>query len=144
MKKRDAGHIHVACAIIERNGTVLAAQRKGGAKMALKWEFPGGKIEEGEDPETCLKRELIEEMGVHIAIDHPLDPMTHQYSLFAVTLYPFVCNILSGEIMLHEHAAILWLSPEELFSLDWAEADIPLIKQYLKSRRVFHDTLPQG
>ncbi|MCX5813968.1 MAG: (deoxy)nucleoside triphosphate pyrophosphohydrolase [Proteobacteria bacterium] len=135
MERRGIGHIHVACAIIERNGTVLAAQRKEGMRMALKWEFPGGKIEAEENPEACLKRELIEEMGIYIAIGHPLDPMTYQYSSFMVTLYPFVCTILSGGITLHEHADVVWLPPEELLSQDWAEADVPLIKQYLKSRQ---------
>ena len=135
MKKGTADHIHVACAIIERDGLVLAAQRKEGMRLALKWEFPGGKIDPGESPETCLKRELIEEMGVEIDLDHPLDPVTHQYSFFAVTLYPFVCAIRSGDITLHEHAAIRWLPPEELLSLDWAEADIPLIGHYLQSRK---------
>ena len=128
-------HIHVACAIIERDGLILAAQRKEGMRLALKWEFPGGKIDLGESPEECLKRELIEEMGIHISIDRPLDPVTHQYSFFTVTLYPFLCTILSGDITLHEHAAMKWLPPEELLSLDWAEADIPLIEHYIQSRR---------
>jgi 8-oxo-dGTP diphosphatase len=135
MKKGIADHIHVACAIIERDGLVLAAQRKEGMRLALKWEFPGGKIDPGESPEECLKRELIEEMGVEIDLGRPLDPVTHQYSFFAVTLYPFVCTIHSGDITLHEHAAIRWLPPEELLSLDWAEADIPLIEHYLQSRK---------
>ena len=133
MRKESANHIHVACAIIERDGFILAAQRKEG-RLALKWEFPGGKIDSGESPETCLKRELVEEMGVEIDVSRSLDPVTHQYSFFTVTLYPFVCTIRSGEIDLREHAAIKWLPPEELLSLDWAEADIPLIKHYLELR----------
>jgi 8-oxo-dGTP diphosphatase len=127
----DSNHIHVACAIIERDGLVLAAQRKEGMRLALKWEFPGGKIDPGESPEACLRRELVEEMGVEIDIIRPLAPVTHQYSFFTVTLYPFVCTIRSGEIFLHEHAAIEWLPPENLLSLDWAEADIPLIEDYV-------------
>jgi 8-oxo-dGTP diphosphatase len=136
MKERNAGHIHVACAIIERDGLVLATQRKEGMRMALKWEFPGGKIDPGESPEECMRRELVEELGITVAVDRPLDPVTHHYSFFTVTLYPFVCTILSGEITLHEHAAVLWLSPEALPSLDWAEADIPLIGDYVALRQV--------
>jgi 8-oxo-dGTP diphosphatase len=136
LREEAIGHIHVACAIIEHNGLVLAAQRKEGMKLPLKWEFPGGKIEVGESPEGCLKRELVEEMGLHVAIDCPLDSVTHRYSFFTVTLYPFVCTILSGEIALHEHAAILWLPPEKLSSLDWAAADITVIENYLQSRPV--------
>jgi 8-oxo-dGTP diphosphatase len=135
MKESDVNHIHVACAIIERDGLILAAQRKEGMRLALKWEFPGGKIDPGENPEACLKRELIEEMGIQVSVDRQLDPVTHQYSFFTVTLYPFVCTILSGEITLYEHAAIKWLPPEEILSLDWAEADIPLIKHYLGARK---------
>jgi 8-oxo-dGTP diphosphatase len=135
-KERNGEHIHVACAIIEHDGLVLAAQRKEGMRMALKWEFPGGKIDPGESPEECVKRELVEELGVTVTADRPLDPVTHRYSFFTVTLYPFVCTILSGEITLHEHAAILWLPPDALPSLDWAEADIPLIDDYVASRRV--------
>jgi 8-oxo-dGTP diphosphatase len=131
----DSDYIHVACAIIERDALVLAAQRKEGMRLALKWEFPGGKIDPGESPEACLKRELIEEMGVEIDLVRPLDPVTHQYSFFTVTLYPFVCTIRSGEIVLREHAAIKWLPPDELLWLDWAEADIPLIERYLQTRK---------
>ena len=127
-------HIHVACAIIERDGLVLAAQRKEGMRLAMKWEFPGGKIEAGESPEQCLRRELIEELDIHVAIERQLDKVTHSYPFFVVTLYPFVCTIVSGEPAMHEHSAFLWLSPEKLLPLDWAEADVPLIRCYLRSR----------
>jgi 8-oxo-dGTP diphosphatase len=138
MKKDAIRHIHVACAIIERDGRVLAAQRKEGSTMALKWEFPGGKLEPGESPESCLRRELVEEMGIHVDIVHGIGPLTHRYPFFTVTLYPFVCTIFSGQIVMHEHAAISWLAPEELFSLDWAEADIPVIESYLLLRESRH------
>lgn len=100
--------------------------------MPLKWEFPGGKIDEGENPEECLKRELIEELGVEISIGEPLPVRTHHYPLFTVTLYPFICEIVSGEITLHEHSAMVWLAREELHKLDWAEADWPVIDEYQK------------
>ncbi|MCM2357268.1 MAG: (deoxy)nucleoside triphosphate pyrophosphohydrolase [Geobacteraceae bacterium] len=124
-------HIHVTCAIIEKEGMVLAAQRSATMSMPLKWEFPGGKIDPGESPDLCLRRELMEEMGISISIGRELSPNTHQYPTFTVTLYPFVCAIQSGEITLHEHAAITWLPPQELHLLDWAEADIPVIESYL-------------
>jgi 8-oxo-dGTP diphosphatase len=122
--------IHVACAIIELDGLVLAAQRSDTMSLPLKWEFPGGKLEPGESPEECLKRELREEMSVEIAVGRPLPPVTHSYCSFTVTLYPFICAIASGEITLHEHAAITWLPPEDLHTLDWAEADWPVIESY--------------
>ncbi|MEJ2684411.1 MAG: (deoxy)nucleoside triphosphate pyrophosphohydrolase [Candidatus Sulfobium sp.] len=124
-------HIHVACAIIKENGKVLATQRSAAMSMPLKWEFPGGKIEVGESPEECLLRELREEIGIAVRIGLALPPHTHKYSSFIVTLYPFACKISSGEIVLHEHAAIIWLPPEELYTLDWAEADLPVIELYL-------------
>lgn len=123
--------IHVACAIIEHNGLVLAAQRSASMSLPLKWEFPGGKIDPGESPEQCLKRELMEELGITISVGPALKPATYSYPAFTVTLYPFVCAIETGEITLHEHAAIAWLPPEELFSLDWAEADGPILAEYV-------------
>ena len=124
-------HIQVSCAIIEKNGLVLAVQRSALMKLPLKWEFPGGKIEPGETAEECLKRELMEELGVIVDIKGCLGFHTHSYPEFTVTLHPFICAILSGEIILHEHAAAEWLPSESLCSLDWAEADLPVIDGYL-------------
>jgi 8-oxo-dGTP diphosphatase len=124
-------HIHVTCAIIERDGFVLAAQRSAMMSLPLKWEFPGGKIYHGELPEECLRREIAEEMNIKVAIGNSLPPATHNYPTFSITLYPFVCSIESGEIALAEHAAIAWLMPDQLHALDWAEADIPVVESYL-------------
>ncbi len=123
-------HIHVACAIIERDGLVLAAQRSAAMILPLKWEFPGGKIDPGESPQDCLKRELVEEMGVCINIVKSLSLTTHHYPTFTVTLYPYICCIASGGIVLHEHSAIDWLLPADLLRLDWAEADGPVVEEY--------------
>jgi len=123
-------HIHVACALIERGGLVLAAQRSAVMSIPLKWEFPGGKLEAGESAEECLQRELVEEMGITIAVGRPLPLHTHSYETFTVTLYPFVCSMGSDAITLHEHAAIAWLPPGELQTLDWAEADWPVLEAY--------------
>jgi 8-oxo-dGTP diphosphatase len=130
MGKLNAPHIHVACAIIERDGLVLAAQRSAAMALPLKWEFPGGKIDAGESPEECLRREIVEELGMQVRVGKPLAPSTHRYPAFTVTLYPFVCSLEAGEPTLHEHAAVAWLRPEELPTLDWAEADLPVIDAY--------------
>jgi len=124
-------HLHVTCAIIERDGLVLAAQRSAAMSLPLKWEFPGGKIDSGETAEECLKRELVEEMGVRVRVGDALPESTHRYPTFTVTLYPFVCSIEAGEIVLHEHAAVSWLPAGELHTLDWAEADLPVIESYI-------------
>lgn len=99
--------------------------------LPRKWEFPGGKIEAGESPEECLHRELREEMEVSVEIGRELLPRTHHYADFTVTLYPFVCRLMTTEMVLREHEAICWLAPEALFNLDWAEADLPVLKDYL-------------
>jgi 8-oxo-dGTP diphosphatase len=126
-------HIHVACAIIEHKGLVLAVRRGPEMIMPLKWEFPGGKIKPDESAEACVRREVAEELGLQIAIDRKLPPSTHKYPRFTVTLYPFVCSIEGGEIFLHEHGAAAWLKAEELLTLDWAEADVPIIRAYCAS-----------
>ncbi len=125
--------IQVACAIIENGGKVLSTQRGESMSLPLKWEFPGGKTNNGESPEECLKRELSEELGIEVAVSLSLPPVTHHYPAFTVTLYPFICTIVAGEITLHEHAAIAWLPPGELHTLDWAEADLPVIEIYRKT-----------
>lgn len=100
--------------------------------LPLKWEFPGGKIETGESPEECLHRELREEMAISVEIGRELLPRTHHYPDFTVTLYPFVCQLTTAVIELREHAAICWLAPAEVMSLDWAAADLPVIADYLE------------
>ena len=132
-------NIQVACAIIEHNGRVLAAQRSEFMSLPLKWEFPGGKIDDGENPEECLIRELTEELNINVAVEFLLPPVNHDYTNFFVMLHPFICTIVSGKIILHEHKAIVWLSPQELPSLDWAAADIPVVFAYLENlkRNVF-------
>jgi len=123
-------HVHVACALIERDGLVLAAQRSAVMSLPLKWEFPGGKLEAGESAEECLQRELVEEMGVTITVGRPLPQHTHSYDTFTVTLYPFICSLERDTITLHEHAAMVWLPPDELHTLDWLEADRPVLEAY--------------
>ncbi|MFZ4441034.1 MAG: (deoxy)nucleoside triphosphate pyrophosphohydrolase [Syntrophales bacterium] len=122
--------IQVACAIIERNGLVLAAQRGASMRMPLKWEFPGGKIEPGEGAEACLHRELMEEMGLGVVVKWAMPPSMHHYPTFMVKLYPFVCVICSGEMTLNEHHAVVWLKPDDLPTLDWVEADLAVVEAY--------------
>lgn len=122
--------MRVACAIIERDGKILAVQRSELMNLPLKWEFPGGKIKQGESPEQCVVREVSEELNLEIAVGRSLPSVSHDYPDFSVTLYPFICAMVSGEITLHEHKALLWLSSHELWSLDWVAADPPIISAY--------------
>lgn len=134
--ENTVSHIHVTCAVIEHEGHVLAAQRSASMSLPLKWEFPGGKIDEGESPVECLKRELFEELGVQVCVEKSLPKTTHHYKTFMVTLYPFICSIESGDVILHEHCAITWLPPEKLHTLDWSDADVPVIDSYLAENKM--------
>jgi len=124
--------MQVACAIIEYNGKILAVQRGERLSLPLKWEFPGGKIHQGELPETCVVREVSEELNIQIAVLRPLSSVSHDYPDFSVTLHPFICAIVSGDIILREHKAMIWLSPQELHTLDWVAADFPIIRAYIE------------
>jgi 8-oxo-dGTP diphosphatase len=125
-------NLQVACAIIEHDGKVLAAQRSERMSLPLKWEFPGGKINDEEAPEACLVREVMEELGLRVTVGMPLPEVSHTYTDFSVTLYPFICTIAAGALTLHEHKTIRWLQPAGLMSLDWAAADLPIITAYLE------------
>ncbi len=124
--------VRVPCAIIERNGKVLAAQRSAGGSLPMKWEFPGGKLEADETEEEGLIREIREELCVEIRIGERL-PVTDRDDIWrTIQLVPFVCELASEEIVLTEHEQILWLTPDELPELDWAEADRDVLLNYFK------------
>lgn len=122
----------VTCAIIENQGKILVAQRSEKMSLPMKWEFPGGKIEDGELPEECIKREIKEEMDIQILVKNKLKSTIHSYGDKTIELIPFICEIEEGELQLKEHRAIVWKKPIELEDLDWAEADIPIYREYIK------------
>ena len=124
--------IEVTCSIIEHNNKILVTQRSEKMALPLKWEFPGGKVEKDETAEACLIREILEELHINIKIKRQLNSNTHQYSeTKIIKLIPFICELVSGDIKLTEHANFLWLSKNELVNLDWAEADVPILNEYL-------------
>ncbi|MGY0393531.1 (deoxy)nucleoside triphosphate pyrophosphohydrolase [Bizionia sp. KMM 8389] len=123
--------ISVTCAIIKFDDKILAVQRSETMKLPLKWEFAGGKIEAGESEIDCVKREIFEELNIQIEVKERLTPVTHQYPDFKIKLIPFVAEYLSGELTLKEHCNALLANKEELINLDWAEADLPILKEYL-------------
>lgn len=124
----------VVCALIERDGCVLMAQRPAHKHLGGKWEFPGGKIEPGETAEAALHRELREELGSTVEILRPLASHTHAYATVTVQLIPFVVRLTadSGAPQTHEHAALRWVPAGELTALDLPEADLPIIADYLR------------
>ena len=101
-------------------------------KLPLKWEFPGGKLEEGETPEQCLHREIKEELNIEVSIIARLPDSVFTSGDTVINLIPFTATYLSGEIILLEHLQFKWLARNDLLNLDWADADIPVLHHFLK------------
>jgi 8-oxo-dGTP diphosphatase len=128
-------HLFVVCALIERGGLVLAAQRPAGKSQALLWEFPGGKIEPGEAPEAALVREIAEELHAAIEVGERLPDSFYDYGKVAITLVPFRARLHDGvEPHAAEHAALRWCGARDLRALEWAPADVPIVEHYLALR----------
>ncbi|MFA6682090.1 MAG: (deoxy)nucleoside triphosphate pyrophosphohydrolase [Sphaerochaeta sp.] len=121
-------HIEVAAAVIIQDNKVFAAQRGEGGELALKWEFPGGKLEQGERGEDAIVREIFEELGSEITVRSHLISVEHQYKSFSLTLHAYRCDIVSGPLVLTEHLDSKWLEKDQLYSVPWAEADLPIVK----------------
>jgi len=122
-------HITVVAAVIKKDDKIFCAQRKDSGEIAKKWEFPGGKIEQGETPEAALIREIKEELTVDIAVGEFLITVNHDYSNFSITMHAYSATILDGTIKLLEHIDSSWLTQEELHRLDWAAADLPIVER---------------
>ncbi len=123
--------IPVTCALIERAGRVLLARRPEGKALAGKWEFPGGKVDPEESSESCLQREIEEELGCRVKVGQALSPVVHSYPGGSIELIPYRCTIVSGEPEALEHSEITWLEPRALLEMDLAEADEPILREYL-------------
>lgn len=124
--------INVTCAIIISDDKILVTQRSEKMKLPLKWEFPGGKLEENETEEQCIVREILEEINIEIEIVKRLSDSVFDYGTFKINLIPFIANYKKGEIKLLEHKSYKLLSKIELVNLDWAEADLPIVEELLK------------
>ncbi|MCM1498040.1 MAG: 8-oxo-dGTP diphosphatase MutT [Clostridium sp.] len=124
--------LKVVAAIIKSGGRIFATQR-GYGEFKDGWEFPGGKIEQGETPEEALVREIREELDTEIRVGEQIDIVEYDYPQFHLTMYCFLCQILSGDLTLKEHEAAKWLTKETLDSVDWLPADEGLIEK-LKNR----------
>lgn len=121
--------IRVVCAIIIYNEKILAVQRGHQMSLPLKWEFPVGKMEENETEEDCIKREIKEELNIEILLLKKLTNSFYKYPNLSIELIPFVAQYISGEIVLTEHQSYQLLNLNELGNLDWAEADLPIVKE---------------
>jgi len=117
-------HHIVTAAVIRKDGQVLIAQRPADGLLGGLWEFPGGKLQAGEDLVTCLKREIIEELGVAVSVGRGLGVYRHAYTHFKVTLHAFECALADGsQPEAHEHAGLRWVLPSELMDYPMGKID---------------------
>lgn len=128
--------IHVVAAIIkavdEKGKPIIFATQRGYGDFKDGWEFPGGKIEEGETPQEALVREIKEELETEITVGELIDTIEYDYPTFHLSMDCFWAEILSGELVLTEHEAARWLTKDELDSVEWLPADITLIAKIRK------------
>lgn len=120
--------INVTAAIIIQENKIFATQR-GYGEFKNSWEFPGGKIEEGEKAEEALIREIREELDVEIEVGELLENVEYDYPKFHLSMKCFICKIKSGQLVLKEHEAAKWLTKDQLDSVDWLPADRGLIEK---------------
>ena len=125
--------IRVVAAIIrstnENGDDIIFATQRGYGDLKGGWEFPGGKIEDGEAPKDALKREIMEELETEIEVGNLIDTIEYDYPTFHLSMDCFWAEIVSGDLVLKEHEAAKWLTKEELDSVEWLPADITLIKK---------------
>ena len=122
--------INVTAAIIEKEDKVLAARRKPGSHLAGYWEFPGGKLEDGETPEECLRRELAEEFKIDSSIGIFVGESIYDYGTKVIRLMAYLVEHVEGKFELIDHDDLRWLGLDELNDVNWAPADIPLVEKY--------------
>jgi 8-oxo-dGTP diphosphatase len=125
----------VVAAVIEKSGKLLVCQRTRHQTMPLKWEFPGGKIEEGEQPRDALRRELEEELGIHAKVGDEIARLQHTYpNGAAVELRFYVVREYAGEMENRIFRDVQWSAPKDLASYDFLEADASLVKDLVAGK----------
>ena len=118
--------VRVVAAVIRDNDKIFATQR-GYGDLKGGWEFPGGKIEEGETPQEALKREIMEELDTEIEVGELIDTIEYNYPDFHLSMGCYWCSVVSGNLVLKEHEAARWLGKDELMDVEWLPADVELI-----------------
>ena len=126
--------IEVTAAILEEGNKIMIARRAHGKHLAGYWEFPGGKVEPKETPESCMLRELKEEFEIEASISNYIGESIFEYPDKTIKLKAFTCKITSGEMKLHDHDQVEWIDLEEIDKYKLAPADLPLIALYDKTR----------
>ena len=117
------GVLEVVCAVVIREGAVLLCRRAAGMHLAGHWEFPGGKVEPGEDDRVALQREIQEELGCEVEVGASLPVVEHRYDELSIRLRPFRCVVEIGVPRALEHEEVAWFDPEAIRDLELAAAD---------------------
>lgn len=120
--------INVVAAIIMHKNEIFATQR-GYGEFKGGWEFPGGKVEEGESLQDALVREILEELDTEIKVGELFETVEYDYPQFHLTMYCFICSVISGKLVLKEHEDARWLTKDSLDSVNWLPADLGLIEK---------------
>ena len=116
-------------AVNENGETIIFATQRGYGDLKGGWEFPGGKIEEGETPQEALKREIMEELDTVIEVGELIHTVEYDYPAFHLSMDCFLASIVSGDLVLKEHEDARWLSMDELDDLEWLPADVELVER---------------
>lgn len=124
--------LNVVAAVILKDKKIFTAQRPNKGEVGLKWEFPGGKIENGELEKEALYREIQEEFDTDLNIGDKIITITHQYKDFKIIMSGYFCTIKKGNLRLKEHLDSKWLPLNLIESVDWAPADIPIMNEVKK------------
>lgn len=123
--------IRVVAAVIRKDDRIFVTQR-GYGEFKDGWEFPGGKIEQGETPQQALVREIREELETEIRVGDLIDTIEYDYPTFHLSMDCFWCEIVEGSLELKEHEAAKWLDRESLYTVDWLPADVGLVEKIRK------------
>ena len=119
--------IEVTCAIITKDDKFLITQRGEDMPHPLQWEFPGGKLKAGESPESCIIREIKEELGIRVDVDRLLPSVVHNYGNQSIRLIPFICSMRDEKILLQQHKDLRWIRSDETGDFDILDADLKII-----------------
>lgn len=121
----------VGAVTINEQGQILCALRSPTMSQPNVWEFPGGKVEEGEKPEDALVREIKEELSCKVEVHELVEDVVHEYPTIIVHLLTYKTKIVEGTPMAKEHAELRWMALDELSSLQWAPADVPTVEAFV-------------